>query len=75
MYHIISQNISLFRDKHHLSYCELSEWIAERYQVYISPFQIKKYEEGVEISAKDLFYIALALKTPIEELYEESPIL
>ena len=71
---IISQNISLFRDKERLSYCEISNWIIKRYRVYIPPAQIKSYEEGAVICDKDLFYISLALKTPIQELYEESPV-
>lgn len=75
MYPIISRNIHLFRDQQHLSYMELSNRILNQCQIYISPIQLKEYESGQAISAQDLFFIALALRVDVAELFEESPIL
>jgi len=74
MNEIIARNISLFRDQRHLSYVELSNWILEKHNYYISPIQIKSYEEGETVSGVELFYIGLSLRVCVAEFFEEFPI-
>lgn len=74
MHKIIGRNIKLFRDKANLSYVELSDRISTKHGLYISPIEILVFEDGNEISAKQLFYIALELKVDMAELMEENPV-
>ena len=74
MHKIIGRNIKLFRDRAHLSYVELSDKVFKKHSMYISPIEILDFENGDEISAIQLFYIALELKVGMAELMEENPV-
>ena len=75
MNEIIGRNIYLFRDQKHLSLIDLSNQILEEQQIYISPIELKDYESGISIEAESLFFIALALRVNVSELYEANPLL
>lgn len=74
MHKIIGRNIKLFRDRAHFSYVELSDRVLRKHSMYISPIEILDFENGDEISAIQLFYIALELRVCVTELMEENPI-